>query len=62
MKKIPSTLIMTKYDPNCKKCEITPEMRDLIVSYMEACNSGRNEEADVLMEKIRQENVKRNEP
>jgi hypothetical protein len=52
---------MMNSDPDCNKCEITPEMRDLIVAYMEACNSGKNAEADLLMEKIRQENIKRNE-
>jgi hypothetical protein len=61
MKKRPSTQTMMNSDPDCNKCEITPEMRDLIVAYMEACNSGKNAEADLLMEKIRQENIKRNE-
>jgi hypothetical protein len=48
-------------EPKCNDCEITPEMRDLIVAYMEACNSGNNTDADALLEKIRQENIKRHE-
>jgi len=41
--------------------EITPDMRKLIVAYMEACNSGNNAKADLLMEKIREENIKKRE-
>ena len=35
--------------------QISDEMRDLIIRYMEACNAGEYADADVLLHKIKHE-------
>ena len=55
MTKRPSTLIMTKSDPDYV---VTDEMRDLVVQYMNAVNQGDHAEAENLLHMIRQENIK----
>ena len=41
--------------------QISDEMRDLIVQYMEACNEEDYSKAEGLLHKIRMENKKHNE-
>ena len=36
--------------------QISDEVRDLIIRYMEACNEGKHAEAEVLLHKIKQQN------
>ena len=37
--------------------QISDEMRDLIVRYMEACNAGQDAEADNLLHKIKLQGI-----
>ena len=37
---------------------ISSEMRDLIIRYMEACNEGRNADAEGILHQIRKQGLK----